>query len=105
MACISSWVKKYNLKEMFKTKKVLDHVSIPSMFTIKPSQMDLKKKLLEWRFKKAKDMGIPPYCILSNKSIDDILDKKPADINGLMDIYGMGTKRCDKYGKDILDII
>ena len=105
MACISNWVIRHNLKEIYKTKKVLKNVGIPSMFNIKPSQLDLKKKLLEWRFKKAKEMGIPPYCILSNKSIDEILDKKPPDMNSLMDIYGMGTKRCDKYGKDILDIV
>ena len=45
------------------------------------------------------------YCILSNKTVDDILDKRPNDINGLMDIYGMGAKRCEKYGTDILKLI
>ena len=105
MKSISNWVIRHNLKEMYATKKILCHANIPSMFTIKPSQMDQKKKLLEWRFKKAKTLGIPPYCILSNKTIDDILDKRPNDMNGLMDVYGMGAKRCEKYGTDILQLI
>ena len=105
MNVLRAFVKKHRVKEVFATKKIIQNNRIPSMFVLKPNDMEYKKRLMEWRLEKSKSVQLPPYCIVSNKSIDEIIHVRPKNMEELIDVYGMGSKRCKRYGQDILNII
>ena len=66
---------------------------------------DLLKRLKDWRKGISKSLNIPSYVIMHDKTIADIIDKKPEDLENLKEIYGMGQKKIIKYGEEILNII
>ena len=58
-----------------------------------------------WRNKKAKEKQFPAYCILYNKTLEDIAESKPLTHNGLIEIHGIGEAKLKEYGDEILYII
>ena len=64
-------------------------------------QQDLKK----WRKRKAEEMNVPPYIIFGDKTLNDIATKKPKSEIELFDVHGLGEKKIEKFGKDILEIV
>ena len=60
--------------------------------------------LRDWRNELALNEGIPPYIILYNKQIVDIVKSNPMTIRDLEVISGLKNKAL-KYGKDILRVL
>ena len=66
---------------------------------------DLLNKLKSWRKEISTEQNLPAYCILTNKSLEEISTKKPQDFQDLEKIHGMGEIKIEKYGSQILRII
>ena len=67
---------------------------------------DLLQKLLQdYRLKKSKECQLPAYCILSNDVINLISENKPKCNTELKLIKGLGDKKIQQYGNDIINII
>lgn len=64
-------------------------------------QQDLKK----WRKRKAEEMNVPPYVIFGDRTMNDIAAKKPHTIEQLFDVNGLGEKKVEKFGEEILRIV
>ncbi len=67
-------------------------------------EMGLFNLLRDWRSQRCKKDGIPPYVVLTNQQIADIVKRRPQTLSDLVKIDGIGKNRVDKYGKDILSI-
>lgn len=65
----------------------------------------LKNKLNKFRFNKAKSLKYKPYFIFNDKTLNDLVLKKPSNIEELKKVYGISDIKIKKYGKDILKII
>jgi len=65
----------------------------------------LKNKLKKYRYNKANSLNYKPYFIFNDKTLNDLVKKKPSNLDELKDIVGISTIKIDKYGKDILRII
>lgn len=65
----------------------------------------LYEKLREWRMRTAKQKGLPPYTILHDSTLKEVAAIKPASIESLIDISGIGSAKLDQYGAALLDII
>ena len=69
----------------------------------------LNKELLEalkkWRKEKAYKERIKPYIIFSDTSLISISNSKPKTLEELLEIRGVGTKKIEAYGKELLSII
>lgn len=65
----------------------------------------LYKMLREWRTGHSKKEGIPPYIICNNMQLAKITLARPASLNALQEIDGIGRAKAEKYGKEILQII
>ncbi len=65
----------------------------------------LLNRLKEWRNNKAKETALPHYMILHQKTMVTLANFMPQSLQALKQVKGMGTKKSEKYGKDILDII
>lgn len=69
------------------------------------TQEDLFSALKSWRTKKALSESVPAYVITNNRTLEDIASMKPATKADLLKIQGMGKKRVELYGDEILSII
>ncbi|WP_100407635.1 HRDC domain-containing protein [Bacillus solitudinis] len=65
----------------------------------------LKAELIQFRSKRSKELTIKPYHVFTNKILDDILEKKPSTAEELLQIEGIGPKKIEEFGHDILAII
>ena len=82
-------------KVFMKLKKIEDEVI----------NKDIYNALKSWRKIKAIKENIRPYIIFSDRTLIDISNIKPYDTKSLMNIRGMGEKKLQKYGDEILELI
>lgn len=68
-------------------------------------QPGLMRLLKEWRNKKAGEMDLPHYMILPQKTIVALSNKLPQTRSALKLVKGMGKKKSEKYGEELLEII
>jgi len=65
----------------------------------------LAKMLRDLRKKNAKKLGVPPFVIFQDPSIDDMALKYPVSIEELSHVHGVGEGKAKKYGKDFVALI
>ncbi|MBB5224674.1 RecQ family ATP-dependent DNA helicase [Treponema ruminis] len=65
----------------------------------------IQAELKKWRKRKAEEMNVPPYVIFGDKTMNDIAQKKPRTEAALFDVNGLGEKKVEKFGKEILSIV
>ena len=61
-------------------------------------------KLLEM-IEYAEENDVPPYIIFGDKTLEQLVAFKPLSDFELEDIYGLGTKKIEKYGEEIMACI
>ncbi|WP_103864544.1 DNA helicase RecQ [Aquimarina sp. I32.4] len=53
----------------------------------------------------AKKLGVPPFVVFQDPSIDDMALKYPVNIEELANVHGVGEGKAKKYGKAFVDLI
>ncbi len=88
-------------------KKLAPENTIPKAGEPELSESDraLEKALRDARNTKSREMRVPPYTIFQDKTIYDLVAKKPKTKDGLTGIYGIGPAKAEKYGDLILKIL
>lgn len=66
---------------------------------------NLKMLLTEYRTRKAKESGVKPYHIFNNRTLDILLEKMPQTLEQLLEVEGIGQKKAEDFGDDILHIL
>ena len=66
---------------------------------------ELFEALKKWRKEKSYKERIKPYIIFSDTSLIAISNSKPKTLDELLEIRGVGTKKIEAYGKELLNII
>ena len=61
--------------------------------------------LIEFRTSRSKELNVKPFYILTNKTLEALLEKKPLTIEELLKIEGIGSKKADEFGQGIVSII
>ncbi|MFG2339272.1 ATP-dependent DNA helicase UvrD2 [Streptomyces yangpuensis] len=71
-----------------------------------PSDMDagLYERLREWRAAQADQQGLPAYCVFTDKTLTAIAEASPSEAGELSMISGVGRRKLDRYGADVLAI-
>jgi hypothetical protein len=65
----------------------------------------LFKQLKEWRNKKADELNLPVYMILPQKTMNTLANQLPHSMYAIKLVKGMGKKKSEKFGPEILEII
>ena len=65
----------------------------------------LYEKLRQWRLETAQQKKVPAYVILHNDQLKRIAAQRPQTPEALLTIRGIGPKRMESYGDEILGII
>ncbi len=63
------------------------------------------KKLVEWRNRKADETGLAISRILRQKVLVEIAEKLPVTVEDLKSVKGMGGKKLQQFGEDILSLV
>ncbi len=71
-----------------------------------PSDMDegLYERLREWRSAQARGLGQPAYCVFTDKTLIAIAEAVPADEAELSRISGVGGRKLERFGADVLTL-
>ena len=70
-----------------------------------PMDSDLLARLKQWRSQRAEEARLPAYCILHNSMIEEIARHRPRTLQDLLALNGMGPKRVEQYGDELLAIV
>lgn len=77
----------------------------PIFRTPNRGDLALASELRTWRKEVASDLGVPAFRIMTNKTLEAIVDERPTTLSALSRIYGIYQQTRDDYGEDILDIV
>lgn len=69
------------------------------------NDFELREELKSYRLKKCKEENNRPYFIFNDRTLTDLIKKKPLTDEELIKIEGFGQYKIEKYGEDILNII
>jgi len=93
--------------------------SIPSFYTpllpsekprvrdAAPTEADpvLAEYLREWRRNMARENKVPAYIILHDTTLEELCRRRPANFAALKQVPGIGEKKADVYGAEILQAL
>jgi RecQ family ATP-dependent DNA helicase len=65
-----------------------------------PVHLDDFERLRAWRYARAE--GKPAFIVASNAVLEDLLRAKPASIEALLEVRGIGPAFCEKHGESLL---
>ncbi|HYN11122.1 MAG TPA: DNA helicase RecQ [Burkholderiales bacterium] len=65
----------------------------------------LLARLKAWRTKIAREQSVPPYVVFHDATLSAIAAVRPKDLDGLSAIAGIGTKKLERYGPGLLQLI
>ncbi len=66
---------------------------------------DLLNNLKAWRLAEARRQSLPPFVILHDSTLIALADRRPADLQSLGSIPGIGVKKLERYGDALLAIL
>jgi len=66
---------------------------------------ELLLQLKAWRLDTAKEQNVPAYVVFSDNTLIAIAEMLPADDAALIAIPGIGARKLEQYGPDVLELI
>ena len=93
------WIKKNN-----KLEKIEDRILKLVKKEIVPNR-NLENELISYRKRKASEENLKLYQVFPNNTIEELLKVRIEKINDFSKINGLGSKRIEKYGNDLLNIL
>lgn len=71
----------------------------------RPGDAGLQTDLRAWRSEIARKRGVPAYVVLHDATIDGIAASRPTTLNELRNIPGIGDKKLEHYGDELIAIV
>ena len=65
----------------------------------------LMTMLKDLRKRNAKKLGVPPFVVFQDPSLEDMALKYPITIDELSNVHGVGEGKAKKYGRDFIELI
>ncbi|MDE1714016.1 DNA helicase RecQ (plasmid) [Chromobacterium amazonense] len=65
----------------------------------------LWQALRRWRRQVADEHNVPTYAVFSDRTLRDLVEKRPDSLAGLQRIYGLGELKLARYGDALLDCL
>jgi ATP-dependent DNA helicase RecQ len=70
---------------------------------LSPQDETLLETLRAWRLKAAH--GKPAYTVANNRTLEAIASERPADLDALAQIHGVGPAFLKRHGEDVLELL
>jgi hypothetical protein len=114
-ACFKSCIYGFNVKTYLEAKakaaiekeqvKRISKTFAPTSAATGASNPILFEYLKTWRNSTAKELGLPVYMVLPQKTLFEVLEKMPVSVSDLLKIHGFGKKKVHSFGNDIIQIV
>jgi ATP-dependent DNA helicase RecQ len=72
---------------------------------VEPADMPLFEALRVWRRERASEQNVPPYVIFHDTTLAAIARRRPATVDALAKISGVGQAKLERYGADVLRVV
>ncbi|TQL40453.1 ATP-dependent DNA helicase RecQ [Homoserinimonas aerilata] len=72
---------------------------------LEPAQVELFEALRVWRAEQAKEQGVPAYIVFGDATLRAVALAKPATMDELDALPGIGAKKRDAYGQALLEVV
>ncbi|WP_172826348.1 ATP-dependent DNA helicase UvrD2 [Mycobacterium colombiense] len=66
---------------------------------------DLLLRLKAWRLDIAKEQKVPAYVVFTDNTLIAIAELRPGDEDALIAIPGIGARKLEQYGPDVLELV
>ncbi|MEG8033795.1 DNA helicase RecQ [Sphingomonas sp. LR61] len=77
-----------------------------TVVTDMPQQaVGLFEALRVWRAAQAREQGVPAYVVFNDATLRGIAAVRPADVDQLAEISGVGAAKLERYGRAVLDVV
>jgi ATP-dependent DNA helicase RecQ len=72
-----------------------------------PMEIDpaLRELLRQWRRETSNEQNTPAFVVLHDTTLDEICRIRPNSIAGLLGVSGIGLRKAELYGQQILDVL
>jgi hypothetical protein len=114
LACLNAVRSGFTISEYLEVK-AKSALEIPSVKTQAAKSVEDTSGIIQhpelfslvkvWRNIKAKEMNLPHYMILPQKTMVTLANFLPQSLPALNSVKGMGKKKSEKFGEEILEII
>jgi ATP-dependent DNA helicase RecQ len=71
----------------------------------KPGDANLLGALRAWRSETARKRGVPAYVVFHDATLDGIAASRPATLSELRNISGVGDKKLEHYGDELIALV
>jgi ATP-dependent DNA helicase RecQ len=88
-----------------RTKSRRGDISHPSAGQGEAGDPNLLGALRAWRSQMARKRGVPAYVVLHDSTIDGIATSQPRTLEQLRDIPGIGDKKLEHYGDELIALV
>jgi ATP-dependent DNA helicase RecQ len=66
---------------------------------------ELWQRLRAWRLEQAQAQEVPAFVIFHDATLRRIAARRPADLDELVSIKGVGPSKLEKYGQEVLSVV
>lgn len=66
---------------------------------------ELLTQLKDWRLRTATELKVPAYIVFSDNTLTAIAETLPTDETALVAIPGIGARKLEQFGPDVLDMV
>jgi ATP-dependent DNA helicase RecQ len=88
-----------------KAKSRRGDLAVPSASPADTGHPALVNTLRAWRSVVARKRGVPAYVVLHDTTIDGIATSRPTTLGQLRDIPGIGDKKLEHYGDELIALV
>jgi ATP-dependent DNA helicase RecQ len=74
----------------------------PEAGALSDADQEVFERLRAWRAAAAKEQGVPAYVVFHDATLRAVATQRPADLDALSGISGVGQAKLDRYGEGIL---
>jgi len=85
--------------ETTRAKKTVAERSIAGTHSADPSLFQTLRTL---RREIAQEQGVPPFVVFSDRTLLDMVAKRPSDMPGFVQVHGVGATKANRYGERFL---
>jgi ATP-dependent DNA helicase RecQ len=65
----------------------------------------LVSALKTWRREQARAQGVPPYVVFHDRTLLELAGRRPADLEELAGVSGIGAAKLERYGQGLLQVL
>jgi ATP-dependent DNA helicase RecQ len=88
-----------------RTKSRRGDIASVSTGRTEPGDANLTGALRAWRSEVARTRGVPAYVVLHDATIDGIATSRPTTLTQLRGIAGIGDKKLEHYGDELIALV